>query len=51
MISSEPTDCDTVGETEKMNGSKDIPQSMDVILGRGKSYSKHPGNMLFQGKR
>jgi hypothetical protein len=25
------------------------PQAMDVLLGRGKSYRKHPGNMVFQG--
>jgi hypothetical protein len=23
---------------------------MDVILGRGKSFAKHPGNRIFQGK-
>ena len=28
---------------------EDIPRAMDVILGRGKSYGKHPGNMIFQG--
>jgi hypothetical protein len=50
MISATPTDCETVSMTEKMNDNQDIPQSMDVILGRGKSYTKHPGNMFFQGK-
>lgn len=25
------------------------PQAMDVMLGRGKSYRKNPGNMAFQG--
>jgi hypothetical protein len=25
------------------------PQPMDVLLGRGKSYRKHPGNVVFQG--
>ena len=25
------------------------PQSMDVLLGRGKSFRKNPGNMAFQG--
>ena len=27
-----------------------IPQPMDIILGRGKKYSKHPGNVIFQGR-
>jgi hypothetical protein len=36
---------------ETIDGKRDIPQAMDVILGRGKSYGKHPGNMIFQGKR
>ena len=27
-----------------------LPYPMDVILGRGRQYSKHPGNMIFQGK-
>lgn len=35
---------------ERMDEKRDIPQAMDVILGRGKSYGKHPGNMIFQGK-
>jgi hypothetical protein len=25
------------------------PQPMDVMLGRGKSFRKNPGNMAFQG--
>jgi hypothetical protein len=25
------------------------PRPMDVMLGRGKSYRKNPGNMAFQG--
>ena len=49
MISSTPTDCDTAYTMEKMNESDCIPRPMDVVLGRGKTYSKHPGNKLFQG--
>jgi hypothetical protein len=27
----------------------DIPQPMDIVLGRGKGYGKNPGNVVFQG--
>ena len=26
------------------------PNAMDVLLGRGKSFRKNPGNMVLQGK-
>jgi hypothetical protein len=50
--SSTSTNGDTISNTETMNVTKKIPhpQSMDVILGRGTAYAKHPGNMIFKGK-
>ena len=51
MISSKATNCDTAGTTVSISEKWDEPQSMDVILGRGKSHNKRPGNMVFQGKQ
>jgi hypothetical protein len=41
--------------TSKRNGKQiakvvKAPHPMDVLLGRGKSYRRHPGNIVFQGK-
>ena len=51
MLSAMSSSCDnTACAMETMHVKQDIPQSLDVILGRGKRYSKNPGNMIFQGK-
>ena len=40
----------TYVQMAKSNNDKvDVPQPADVILGRGKSHSMHPGNVIFQG--
>jgi hypothetical protein len=36
-------------ESMSSTGSREIPQPMDIILGRGKRYVKHPGNVIFKG--
>ena len=52
MLSAMSSSCvNTACAMETMHVKQDIPQSLDVILGRGKRYSKNPGNMIFQGKQ
>ena len=38
-----------VEDTGALNSTYVQPRHMDVMLGRGKSYRKNPGNMAFQG--
>jgi hypothetical protein len=40
----------TTEESTDAGTSRDIPQPMDIILGRGKGNTKNPGNIIFQGK-
>ena len=40
----------TTEDSTDTASNRDMPQSMDIILGRGKGNTKNPGNILFQGK-